>query len=219
MSSAPTPPTSTTTPIDGRTDFSTQSVERFLEATAAKTPTPGGGAVTSVLGALAAALAGMVTAYSVGKKNLAEHDGWLREVEKRLARARSLMLALAGEDEAAYGQVNELMKLPAGDARREREMPGAVAAALAAPRAVQAAAVDLLRLFEELAGKSNRMLRSDLGIAAELALATARGSVWNIAINAGMLPEAQRPAVLAAAEAMAVQAEQLRGRVAEACRI
>lgn len=218
MSSAPTP-VSPNTPADGRTDFSAQSVERFLEATAAKTPTPGGGAVTSVLGALAAALAGMVTAYSVGKKNLAEHEGWLRDVEKRLARARSLMLGLAGEDEAAYGQVNELMKLPAGDARREREMPGAVAAALAAPRAVQAAAVDLLRLFEELAGKSNRMLRSDLGIAAELALATARGSVWNIAINAGMLPEAQRPAVLAAAEAMAAQAEQLRGRVAEACRI
>ena len=98
-------------------------------------------------------------------------------------------------------------------------MPGAVAAALAAPRAVQAAAVDLLRLFEELAGKSNRMLRSDLGIAAELALATARGSVWNIAINAGMLPEAQRPAVVAAAEAMARQAEELRGRVAEACKV
>lgn len=219
MSSNPSPTSPGTPAADGRTDFRTQSVEQFLGSTASKTPTPGGGAVTSVVGALAAALAGMVTAYSVGKKNLAEHDGWLREVERRLSRARGLMLSLAGEDEAAYGLVNELMKLPEADARRQREMPGAITAALAAPTAVQAAAVDLLRLFEELAGKSNRMLRSDLGIAAELAVAAARGSVWNIAINAGMLPEARRAAVVSEAEAAARRAEEIRGRVAEACKV
>jgi formiminotetrahydrofolate cyclodeaminase len=168
---------------------------------------------------MAAALAGMVVSYSIGKKNLAEHDPWLREVDQRLARARGLLLTLATEDEEAYGLVNELMRLPAGDARRERELPEATAKAVAVPSAVLAAAADLLRLFEELAPRSNRMLRSDLGIAAELAVATARGSLWNIGINASMLGEEARARTMADAQAAVARCEQSRNRVAAACRV
>jgi formiminotetrahydrofolate cyclodeaminase len=189
----------------------------YLDQIAAKTPTPGGGAVASGVGAMSAALAGMVVAYSIGKKSLAAHEGFLAEAQKRLARARTLMLDLAKEDEAAYGLVNELMRLPAGDARREREMPAAVAAAVAVPMAVAAGAVDLLRLYVELAGKTNPMLRSDLGIAAELALATAAGSLWNVRINAGELPEAARVKAMGQAEALVAEGGRLRGVVAGNC--
>lgn len=192
--------------------------ESYLAAIAAKTPTPGGGAVASSVGALSAALAGMVVSYSVTKKILAEHAGWLAEVQTRLLRARTLMLTLAREDEAAYGLVNELMKLPPGDARRESEFPPAVQAAVQVPTAVAAAAVDLLRLYLELAPRSNAMLHSDLGIAAELALATAASSAWNVKVNAGSLPESDRPAALARFEHLLTQAEVLRDRVAEACK-
>ncbi len=193
--------------------------EAYLASIAAKTPTPGGGAVASAVGALSAALAGMVVSYSVGKKSLAAHEPWLSDVQKRLARARAVMLTLAKEDEAAYGLVNTLMKLPAGDARREQEMPGAVRAAVQVPTAVIAASVDLLRLYVELAQRSNAMLRSDLGIAAELALATARSSLWNVRINAGSLPLAEQPPVLATCDALIDQAGSLCGKVGEACKI
>jgi formiminotetrahydrofolate cyclodeaminase len=189
----------------------------YLERIAAKTPTPGGGAVVSSVGAMSAALAGMVVAYSIGKKSLAAHEGFLADAQKRLTRARTLMLDLAKEDEAAYGLVNELMRLPERDARREREMPGAVAAAVAVPMAVAAGAVDLLRLYVDLAGKTNPMLRSDLGIAAELALATATGSQWNVRINAGELPEAARTKAMVQAEGLVAEGGRLRGVVAGIC--
>lgn len=193
--------------------------EEYLASIAAKTPTPGGGAVASAVGALSAALAGMVVSYSVGKKALAEHEPWLSDVLKRLERARALMLTLAKEDEAAYGLVNALMKLPAGDARREAEMPAAVRAAVQVPTAVIAASVDLLRLYRELAPRSNAMLRSDLGIAAELALATAKSSVWNVRINAGSLPLAEQATALAVCDGLVAQAGALCGDVALACRV
>ena len=60
------------------------SLADYLGALAAKSPTPGGGAVASTTGATAAALAGMVVAYSLGKKNLAPHQPLLEDAAHRL---------------------------------------------------------------------------------------------------------------------------------------
>ncbi|MFM9958489.1 MAG: cyclodeaminase/cyclohydrolase family protein [Phycisphaerales bacterium] len=166
-----------------------QTIGAFLDSVAAKSPTPGGGAVAAAVGALSAALAGMVVSYSIGKKNLAEHQVELNDAAAKLTRARGLMLALAAEDEQAYGVVNELMKLPEGDARRVAEVPAAALAATQAPLSVMATACDLLRLFERLAAITNRHLRSDLAIAAVLGDAVCRAGRWNVAINLPMLRE------------------------------
>lgn len=175
--------------------FSDQSFDALLGSVAAKTPAPGGGAVASAVGALSAALAGMVVAYSVGKKNLAEHQHLLDETTHRLERARELMLGLAAEDMAAYTVLNELGKLPETDARRAAEYLPALRTAVQIPMAVVAASVDLLRLFDTLATRTNRYLRSDLGIAAVLADATARSSRWNVLINSRELPADERSRV------------------------
>ena len=49
------------------------SLSDFLDATAAKQPAPGGGSVTALCGALAAAIGEMVLNYSIGKKGLEAH--------------------------------------------------------------------------------------------------------------------------------------------------
>jgi formiminotetrahydrofolate cyclodeaminase len=51
----------------------TTSIEKFLEAASAKQPTPGGGSISALAGALAAAMGEMVVNYSVGKKGLESH--------------------------------------------------------------------------------------------------------------------------------------------------
>lgn len=160
----------------------------LLESVAAKTPTPGGGAVASAVGALGSALAGMVVSYSLGKKSLAAHEPALQQAARTLAAARGLLLRLADEDALAYGAVNELTRLPESDPRRGLELPAALRAAVDVPLATIAACVDLLRLMESLTPITNRQLRSDLAIAAVLTEAAARSSRWNVAVNAGFLP-------------------------------
>jgi methenyltetrahydrofolate cyclohydrolase len=188
-----------------------------LTAVAAKSPTPGGGAVAGAVGALASALAGMVVAYSAGKKSLAEHEPALRGAQSTLANARGLFLRLAEEDAAAYGAVNELSRLPEADPRRAG-LPAATEASVRVPAAMIAACVDLLRLMERLAPISNRHLASDLAIAAVLAEATARAARWNVVANAGLLPDgAERSASLADAERSVGEAAARRGRVEAAC--
>jgi len=194
-----------------------QAFNDLLAGIAAKTPAPGGGAVASAVGALSAALAQMVVAYSLGKKALAEHEPALRATVGVLERARAIMLGLAAEDAAAYGTANELMRLPGGDPRREG-LADAQRASITAPMAVAAACVDLLRVFERLAGTTNRQLRSDLAIAALLAEAAARASGWNVRVNAGFLENAEeRGDTLALLRGMLKEAGRLAGVVEDLC--
>jgi len=163
------------------------TVSELLRALAGKRPTPGGGAVASVVGALAAALGGMVVAYSVGKRSLAGHQTELEAAVHKLANARAMLLRLADEDAAAYERLSKIMKLDEADERRRRELQPAVQMAIAAPMSVLATASDLSRLLEELAPITNRHLCSDLAIAAILAEAAARSAGWNVRINLPML--------------------------------
>ncbi|TVQ31241.1 MAG: hypothetical protein EA376_10240 [Phycisphaeraceae bacterium] len=161
----------------------------FLDAIASKTPMPGGGAVSSAAGALGAAQARMVISYSIGKKSLAAHQDALQEAADRIDAARRLLLDLADEDALAYGAMSELMKLPKDDLRRVRELPGAVVAAIGAPRAVIACCADLLRIYEQIAPITNTHLHSDLIVAAVLTEAAGRASRGNIVVNLPALSE------------------------------
>ncbi len=189
----------------------------LLAALAAKTPAPGGGASASAAGALGAAQAQMVVAYSLGRKDLAEHQAMLRGADARLARARVLFLELADEDAAAYAKLNALQKLPEGDARRAAEMPAAVEGAVNAPLAVVAAAVETLRLLAIFPGRTNKWLRSDVAVAAILLDAAARAGACNVAINVPLLPEAARAAMTATVSDMLARAASLATEVQKGC--
>lgn len=198
--------------------FSSLPVADFLETLGAKTPTPGGGAAACLAGALGASLAQMVVSYSLGKKNLAAHQPDLDHAHHTLARARELFLALADEDAAAYGLVNELQKLPESDARRAAELPGAIEASIQVPLAAIAACTDLLRLYETLAPISNRHLHSDLAIAAVLTESAARANLWNVRVNAALLSDSSRRDSLTQQAAASVEdAARRRAAVERGC--
>ena len=168
----------------------------FLEAVGCKTPAPGGGAVASAAGALAAALARMVVAYSVGKRALIDHQPALEKAAEMLSRTIDLLLELAVEDAQAYGLVNELARLPEDDPRRIAEFSQAADAAVQAPRSVCAVCCDLLRLLESLEPRTNRQLRSDLAISAVLAEAAAKSAWWNVHVNLPLIEDSRRRAAV-----------------------
>jgi formiminotetrahydrofolate cyclodeaminase len=166
-----------------------QTVGHLLENLAAKSPTPGGGAVASVMAALAASLGRMVLSYSVGKKSLAAHAALHDEAMTKLTQATTSALDLAEEDARAYAQLNALWKLDRSDPKRIEDWPACVAAAIDAPRQVMHLGLDILAQLQSLVGTSNVMLKSDLAIAAILAEAAVRAGAWNVRINAPSLDD------------------------------
>ena len=167
----------------------TDTLADTLAAIAAKTPTPGGGATAALAGALAAAQARMVVAYSIGKTSLAEHEPALAAARSRLERMGTAFLELAGEDAAAYALLSELLRMPVDDPRRRSDLPAAADAATRVPLACVAASTALTRLCLDLTTITNRRLHSDLAIAAILAEAAARAGARNVTVNLPTLSE------------------------------
>ncbi len=186
------PPAETPTMLAGTTNagIGSQPFGELLSAIARKSPAPGGGAVAGTAGALAASLAGMVLAYSTGKKDLTQHAQKHEALAAQCAKASCQLLELADADTAAYAELNALQRLDESDPRRKAAFPEAAQRCVDVPLGVQRICVGLLEAFEQLAPIANKWLLSDLKIAAILAEATVRASDCNVEVNAPTLGEA-----------------------------
>ncbi len=187
----------------------TTPIAEFLSATAARQPTPGGGSVAALTGALAAAIGEMVLAYSVGRRDAVAVEPQLRHVAGELARAREVLLQLMVDDQSAYAELTAVRKLPAGSAERAERLPATVLACVRCPQAIAATAVAILGLCEQVVDHVNPWLLSDLAVCADLATATARAAGYNVRVN---LPSV---ADLEGRQALAAETDQLWSRALE----
>ena len=164
------------------------TIRDFIQATAARQPTPGGGAVAGVCGALAAALGAMAMEYTVGKKTFAAYDAELRSALAQFRRAADLFQELIVEDVAAYEALSVLLKLPDPERTTRPEYLPTVVAAIRVPQTAAGLAMNVLDQGAALLDKTNKLLISDLGIAAIYAHATVHASELNVRINLPLLP-------------------------------
>lgn len=165
--------------------FIDQKLSDFLEAVAAKTPTPGGGSVAATVGALGAALGVMVARYSEAA-----------DAEAALDEVKNAFLPLVDQDAEAYGQVNSARMLPKGTdeerRRRKEALQNALAEASEAPLKGMGLAVRGLQALAELAPRCNRYLASDLAGAAYCLEAALAGCGENVRVNAAALLDKDR---------------------------
>jgi formiminotetrahydrofolate cyclodeaminase len=166
------------------------TLQQFLDAAAARQPTPGGGSVTALCGALGASMGEMVINYSIGKKDLIQFEAALRPALATLHRARRLLLELMVEDQSAYTALTAARTLPAGP-EREEQVAAALLASIRTPEAIGATALAILETCGPIIDCVNYHLLSDLAVSADLAMATVRCAVYNVRVN---LSDATDPA-------------------------
>src|SRR3954467_12814117 len=134
----------------------TTTIASFLDASAAKQPTPGGGSVTALVGALAASMGEMVINYSIGKKDLAQHDATFRAALAELTRARAMLLALMAEDQGAFAALTAARKACNNAGDRDPGFAAALLLCIRIPQSIGATAMAVLELSERLAPIANR---------------------------------------------------------------
>ena len=93
------------------------SVHDFISATASKQPTPGGGSVAGVVGALGTALGEMALNFTIGKKKFAEHEAFYAVLSGRLEKSRKMFASLVADDMAAFGMYCDANAMPEGPAK------------------------------------------------------------------------------------------------------
>ena len=166
-------------------------LNEFLTAAAARQPTPGGGSVTALVGALAASMGEMTLNYSVGKKGLEAHQALLKSALAELTIARTLLTQLLIEDQGAFDALTRARKLPHDTPDRQAHFDAALLACVRIPEAMAAAAVGILEIADRVADVVNPFLLSDLAVCADLAMATTRCAIYNVRAN---LPDVTDPA-------------------------
>src|SRR5436190_12747808 len=161
----------------------TQSLQDFLSELAAKKPTPGGGSVAALAGALAAAMGEMVVNYSVGKKDLAAHEPVLREALAELTRARAILVELLIEDQLAFEKLTQARKACNNIGDKDPTFAAALLACIRIPQTVAATGAAILELCDRLTPITNKYLLSDLAVCAEMSMATVRCAAYNVRVN------------------------------------
>lgn len=182
--------------VDVMDDLTKLSLDSFLDHVADRTPTPGGGSVTGMAGALACALARMVGVYSTGKKTAPALRTRVEATAVQLHRADQLLRALITQDAIAYmnmtaaaGRSSASGK--AGDASSaQTTYNDAVLAAVAVPMEIAAIASNALATMDEFKDAASRYLLSDLAVSAILADAAARAARYTVHVNARELRDA-----------------------------
>lgn len=179
----------------------------FVEAVAAKTPTPGGGSVSAAVGAMGAALGVMAARYS--------NAG---DAERALDGIKNALLPLVDEDAVAYGQVNAAMTLPKRTEeekkRRKEALQNALAEAAEVPLKGMMLALRGLEALRGLAPQCNKHLVSDLAGAVRFLEAALSGCGENVKVNAASLVDAvRRERLLQEQGRLAREGEGLRDRM------
>lgn len=163
------------------------TIREFLDKTAAGEPLPGGGSVSALAGALAAALAEMVARLTVGKKGYEEFSEQMAAVAEEASRLRQEMSRSIDRDVDAYGQVLQAFRLPGESPEQAQKRRAAVEEAFKqAARVPLAVARDALRIFdlaETAVKRGNRNAASDGIVAALMAKTALLGAAGNVRIN------------------------------------
>ena len=167
------------------------SVDPFLDVLKSKAPTPGGGAVAALCGALAASLTRMVATLTVGKKKFVDVEEEFRAAldatDDLVQRFRRLM----HDDAEVFDALMTTYKLPKDTddekAARREAMRMATIRAAEVPLSMIHVAAELLPLARFAAEKGNPHAVSDAGIAAQLVDVCARAAALNVRINLGSL--------------------------------
>jgi glutamate formiminotransferase / formiminotetrahydrofolate cyclodeaminase len=179
-----------------------QSLSGFVSAVASSSPTPGGGSVVALVGALGAALAQMVAGLTAGRKKYAAVDAEMREIALAAAALGNTLSALVERDARAYGAVADAYKLPkepqAAAATRSEAIAAALLGAAEVPLETARACAKVAELAAALAQRGNTNAVSDAGVAALLAEAACRGAAYNVRINVASLEDRSRGAHLVA---------------------
>lgn len=168
------------------------SLAGFMDSVAGPTPTPGGGTVAAVAGAMAACLATMVANLTIGKKKYAAHEESLRQAKREAETLRRELMALARADAEAFDAVLRAGRLPqatpAEVAAREGALAGANLEASRVPLRTAEACLNVLKLAVLAARQGNVNAVTDAGTAGLLARAGGVAALYNVEINLKSVP-------------------------------
>lgn len=152
--------------------------EDYVDEVASGAPTPGGGSVAALSGALGVALIGMVCRGTIGKPKFKEVAELLKRILEETDRLRRELLNLVKEDSQAFQDV--LLAYRSGD---DKKIEDSLKRASLVPLEVVEKSIEGLGLGKVAAEKGNPNAITDVGCGVLQLKAAIEGGIYNIRVN------------------------------------
>lgn len=169
------------------------TVKDFLDKVAGNDPVPGGGSIAALGGALASALATMVTRLTIGKKGYEASEEVMQHAQTLTTRFQKEFIALIDKDSEAYDEVFACFKLPKATdeekAARSAAIQEATKYAALVPMQVARNAYELMSVIADVARLGNRNAVTDACVAMMSARTAVLGALLNVRINLGSIKD------------------------------
>jgi len=169
------------------------SISDFLERLSSDSPTPGGGAVAALTGALSCSLTSMVGNLTYGKKNYEEYWEVSKKIVEETKTLREDFLSLFYEDMEVFTKLMATFGLPRRTAEEKEERKQAIGQAtkkaIEVPLNTMKKSQRAAELALTMAEIGNLNAISDAGIAGEMALSACKSASYNVLINLGFLKD------------------------------
>ncbi|MCP4248530.1 MAG: cyclodeaminase/cyclohydrolase family protein, partial [bacterium] len=165
------------------------TVEGFVHETASESKAPGGGSVSSAIGAFGAALSTMVANLSSHKRGWDDRWEEFSDWAEKGKACHDELLRLIDEDTDAFNQIVASWRLPdtteQEKAAKKQAIQDATKGAIRVPFRVMEVAFESLEVAEAMAKIGLQASVSDAGVAALAARSAVMGAFLNVQINAG----------------------------------
>lgn len=169
------------------------TIKGFLAETAGSAPVPGGGSISALNGAIAAALTEMVARLTIGKKKYAEVEGQMKTIAVEAGMIRERLTCYIDEDSEAYDRVFAAFKLPKETeeekAERNRVIQEATKEAARVPMKVAEEIASVMETIIYVAHKGNRNAVTDACVSMMTARTCVLGALLNVRINLGSIQD------------------------------
>ena len=176
--------------------YTDKTCREFVENTAGKTPVPGGGSVSALVGALGAALGRMVGSLTLGKKKYADVQAEMLELVHEADSLQAELLELVQADIDIFRPLSELYGMKAEtDIEKENNaalLEEALENACSVPISIMEKCGRAIELSKEFAAKGSRLAVSDAGASAIICKSALQAASLNVYINTGSMTTRKR---------------------------
>ncbi|MEG6615934.1 cyclodeaminase/cyclohydrolase family protein [Peptococcaceae bacterium 1198_IL3148] len=174
-------------------DIFDQSFRKILYWSASDSPTPGGGSVSAMIGALGTAMAIMVGNLTIGKKKYAAVEAETKEITGQAYYILTRLEKLVAADVEVFNHFMQCYQMPKNSeeqkAIRQEELQKALKNATEVPLQIAALLLESLAIAEKIARIGNKMAISDAGVAAYTCEAALNAVLLNVDINTPMISD------------------------------
>ncbi len=169
------------------------TVAGFIDELASDSPAPGGGSVSALNGAIAAALTSMVGNLTIGKKKYADVEEEMRDIVSRVTEIQKELLEAVDKDSDAFNVVFAAFKWPKETEEekeaRSAEIQRGTKIAADVPMRVAEKAAELMPLIEKVIMKGNQNSITDACCAMMACRYAVIGALLNVRINLGSIKD------------------------------